>query len=229
MINGNQTFSLNALQDYWPIDYAHFPDDAFRNYLFGIAQCYDAVVYDSENASITGFDIKNMNIADLKGIEGFTNIQHLYCYQNNLSTLNLSQNSKLTLLYCYWNNIKSEGWDTFIANAPNVSTRLDVYCYYPDSKENNDPPTYEQVALARTKKIHFYQLTAQGWEEMRDTPPTIPGDVNGDGHVSSVDVTALYNYLLDGDDSNLVNGDQDGDGHISSVDITYVYNILLGN
>lgn len=57
----------------------------------------------------------------------------------------------------------------------------------------------------------------------------VNGDVNGDGHVSSVDVTALYNYLINGDSSNLVNGDQDGDGHISSVDITYVYNILLGN
>lgn len=58
---------------------------------------------------------------------------------------------------------------------------------------------------------------------------SIYGDVNGDEHVSSVDVTALYNYLLNGDDSNLVNGDQDGDGHISSVDVTAVYNILLGN
>ncbi len=57
----------------------------------------------------------------------------------------------------------------------------------------------------------------------------IPGDVNGDGHVSSVDVTALYNYLLNNDSSDIVNGDQDGDGHISSVDVTVVYNILLGN
>ena len=57
----------------------------------------------------------------------------------------------------------------------------------------------------------------------------IPGDVNGDGHVSSVDVTALYNYLLNNDSSDRVNGDQDGDGHISSVDVTVVYNILLGN
>jgi hypothetical protein len=62
-----------------------------------------------------------------------------------------------------------------------------------------------------------------------DSSATIPGDVNGDGHVSSVDVTALYNYLLDGNDTDLVNGDQDGDGHISSVDITVVYNIMLGN
>lgn len=227
--NGTQTYSLNALEDYWPLDYAHFPDDAFRSYLHGTAQGLDAVVYESENANINGFDIKNMNIADLKGIEGFTNIQHLYCYQNNLSTLNLSQNSKLSLLYCYWNKIKSEGWDQFIANAPAVSTRLDVYCYYPSIMENNDPPTYEQVAQAKAKKIHFYQRVNYGWEEMSDTPPVIPGDVNGDGIVSSVDVTALYNYLLNNDSSALVNGDQDGDGIVTSVDVTIVYNILLGN
>ena len=59
--------------------------------------------------------------------------------------------------------------------------------------------------------------------------PAIPGDVNGDGTVTSVDVTALYNYLLNGDSSHMVNGDQDGDGSITSVDITIIYNILLGN
>ncbi|MBR5087289.1 MAG: chitobiase/beta-hexosaminidase C-terminal domain-containing protein [Muribaculaceae bacterium] len=62
------------------------------------------------------------------------------------------------------------------------------------------------------------------------TPVTaIPGDVNGDGLVSSVDITALYNYLLNGDSSAIVNGDQDGDGIISSVDVTIIYNILLGS
>lgn len=59
--------------------------------------------------------------------------------------------------------------------------------------------------------------------------PAIPGDVNNDGLVSSVDVTALYNYLLNGDDSAIINGDQDGDCIISSVDITIIYNILLGS
>ena len=57
----------------------------------------------------------------------------------------------------------------------------------------------------------------------------IPGDVNGDGLVSSVDVTALYNYLLNNDTTAIVNGDQDGDGVITAVDITIIYNILLGN
>ena len=226
--NGTQTYSLNALQDYWPIDYAHFPDDAFRSFLYSRAEGFDAVIYESENATINGFDIKNMNIADLTGIEGLTNIQHLYCHQNNISTLNLSQNSKLTLLYCYWNKIKSEGWDQFIANAPAVSTRLDVYCYYPSSLEHNDPPTYAQVAQAKAKSIHFYQRVDYGWVEMSDIPPVVPGDVNGDGLVTSADITALYSWMLNNDDSSIVNGDQNGDGNITSGDVTVIYDILLG-
>jgi surface protein len=57
----------------------------------------------------------------------------------------------------------------------------------------------------------------------------IAGDVNGDGHVSSADITALYDYLLNSDTSNLVNGDVDNDGHITSGDVTAVYSIMLGN
>lgn len=57
----------------------------------------------------------------------------------------------------------------------------------------------------------------------------VPGDVNGDGKVTSVDITALYNWLLNNDDSAIVNGDQDGDSKITSVDITVIYNILLGS
>ena len=57
----------------------------------------------------------------------------------------------------------------------------------------------------------------------------IPGDVNGDGAVTSSDVTLLYNVILSGDNSGIVNGDQDGDGVITSSDITAVYSIMLGS
>ena len=56
-----------------------------------------------------------------------------------------------------------------------------------------------------------------------------PGDVNGDGYVTSADVTAIYNWLLNNDDSAIVNGDQDGDGNITAGDVTLIYNILLGS
>ncbi len=55
------------------------------------------------------------------------------------------------------------------------------------------------------------------------------GDVNCDGVVSSIDITCLYNYLLNGDETYIATSDVDGDGAISSVDITVIYNILLGN
>ncbi|MBR5638139.1 MAG: dockerin type I repeat-containing protein [Muribaculaceae bacterium] len=55
------------------------------------------------------------------------------------------------------------------------------------------------------------------------------GDVDGDGAVTSADVTCLYNYLLDGDETYLATSDVDGDGFITVGDITLVYNILLGN
>lgn len=54
------------------------------------------------------------------------------------------------------------------------------------------------------------------------------GDVDGDGSVTSADVTVLYNWLLNNDDSNLVDGDVDGDGSVTSGDVTCAYNILIG-
>lgn len=53
-------------------------------------------------------------------------------------------------------------------------------------------------------------------------------DVNGDGSVTSTDVTVLYNYLLNGDLVYPTSAyDVDGDGHITSVDITEIYNVML--
>ena len=55
------------------------------------------------------------------------------------------------------------------------------------------------------------------------------GDVNGDGSVTTADVTAVYNYLLEGDTTFVSTSDVDGDGYITTTDITVIYNILLGD
>ena len=57
---------------------------------------------------------------------------------------------------------------------------------------------------------------------------SIFGDVNCDGYVTTADITALYNYLLNGDETYIATSDVDGDGFITTVDITVIYNILLG-
>jgi len=56
----------------------------------------------------------------------------------------------------------------------------------------------------------------------------VPGDVNGDGVVTTADVTALYQVILNNNYSFIVNGDQTGDGEITAADVTAVYKIILG-
>ena len=62
-----------------------------------------------------------------------------------------------------------------------------------------------------------------------DVIDVVPGDVDGDGTVTSADITVLYNFLLNNEVDAMVNGDQDNDDEITAGDITIVYNILLGN
>ncbi|MBO4722822.1 MAG: C10 family peptidase [Muribaculaceae bacterium] len=57
---------------------------------------------------------------------------------------------------------------------------------------------------------------------------SVLGDVDGDGQVTTVDITCIYNYLLNGDETYLATSDIDGDGEVTTVDITILYNILLG-
>ena len=57
----------------------------------------------------------------------------------------------------------------------------------------------------------------------------VTGDVNNDGAVTSSDITMLYNYLLNNDDTYLATSDVNGDGNVTSADVTAVYSILLGD
>ena len=118
----------------------------------------------------------------------------------------------------------------------NVETTIDLPIdKWIDADDMSNYPillTYVQITMGKSTTGQQYTMLIPGLEVIyKNAPvsPVIPGDVNGDGLVSSVDVTVLYNYLLDNDTTALVNGDQDGDGMITSVDITIIYNLLLGN
>lgn len=56
-----------------------------------------------------------------------------------------------------------------------------------------------------------------------------PCDVNGDGAVTSADVTAIYDILLGISSLPTSAADVNNDGEITSADITALYNFLLGN
>ncbi len=85
-----------------------------------------------------------------------------------------------------------------------------------------DPSKIYKVAIFNA----FSKLYEIGFKTPLST--SVAGDVNGDGQVTSADITVLYNFLLSGDTNHMVNGDQNQDGEITASDVTFVYNILLG-
>ena len=90
----------------------YVPNNNFENYLesngmgdgiFG----NDSVTTANIN-TVTYLDIQGLNVANaLTGIEDFTALTYLNCWNNQLSTLDLSNNTGLTYLNCWYNNLNS--------------------------------------------------------------------------------------------------------------------------
>ena len=103
--------SNDKLQDYEgvdpsasiAIDATNFPDENFRNWLLDAANINgygaDGKLTTTEIADVKEIYVANKGIKDLTGIEHFTALESLRCGNNDISTLDLSKNTKLTFLY----------------------------------------------------------------------------------------------------------------------------------
>ena len=87
----------------------YVPDDNFEQALINLG--YDNVLDDyvltANINSVSSLTVGGQNIADLTGIEDFTALTTLYCYWNQLTSLNVSQNIALTILSCENNQLTS--------------------------------------------------------------------------------------------------------------------------
>jgi Leucine-rich repeat (LRR) protein len=86
----------------------NFPDDNFRAYistLTGVS--VGGMISDATLASITNINASYKNISSLQGIEYFTDLTHLLCIYNNLTSLDVRWNTKLTYLDCDQNKLTS--------------------------------------------------------------------------------------------------------------------------
>jgi len=91
--------------------------------------------------------------------------------------------------------------------------------------------SYVQLTMGKSTTGQEYTIEIPGLEVIYRNAPVeevLTGDVNGDGAVNVSDVTALYNYILNGDLTFLSNSDVNGDGSVNASDVTAVYNIILG-
>lgn len=84
----------------------NFPDANFRAALAEILEISEGDEITAEKiAATTSLDVSGEEIADLTGIEHFTALTELDCYDNELTSLDISKNTALTSLFCNFNQL----------------------------------------------------------------------------------------------------------------------------
>ena len=170
--------------------YTNVPDANFELALLNLGYDFviDGVVETSAIDTITELYINNENIADLTGIEDFIALKSLFCYNNNLSTLNLSNNTQLFEVTCSGNNLISIDlrngnnlglWYFLSMNNPNLNC-IDVedisYCEYNWSVDswtsfsNNCNPTSIYSTVVNRKLIKIMDIHGRLTKAIPNTP-----------------------------------------------------------
>ena len=89
------------------IDNTNFPDANFRTVVKKFDTNQDSSLSDTEIAAVKKINCSNKGITNLKGIEYFTSLNILRCTDNQLTALDVSENTALTKLNCCFNKLIS--------------------------------------------------------------------------------------------------------------------------
>lgn len=105
--------------------YTAIPDANFEAALDALG--YDDIPGDNQVPTaniegITNLDVNSQNIADLTGIEDFTALESLLCYNNQLTSLDVTQNPNLITLWTAINQLT----DLDVTQNPNIT---DLRCF----------------------------------------------------------------------------------------------------
>ncbi len=187
---------------YIPIDAEHFPDDNLRDWLLDQPYGQDGILTDGEIAGILDLDLTDVGVVDPTGIGYFDQLDNINVVGNDITGEEMDQ---------LINDLptRTDGDGVLHVDADNISA--------------------DQVAAAQEKG--WTVVDAEG-NPTEGVPSYTRGDVNGDGEVDVVDVTAVVNYINNGEATGtfIFNAaDCNGDGEIDVVDITAIVNIINGS
>ena len=108
---------------------SNFPDDAFRIYMKSLHN--RGYLTKTEWQNLTQLIVINKGIYSMKGVEKLTYLKDLRCYNNHISSLDVSSNFYLEYLDCDGNGMTSLNVSntnlTYLDCGPNNLTSLDVY------------------------------------------------------------------------------------------------------
>ena len=87
------------------------PDSNFEQALIDLGIDSDGIingqVFTADIENVLTLDVSNKEISDLTGIEGFNSLEELECNFNQLTSLDLSQNTEIIFLNTSYNSLES--------------------------------------------------------------------------------------------------------------------------
>lgn len=109
----------------------NFPDPAFREYVRTEFDWEGDGLLTADESEISGIGVDWYNITSLSGVEFFCGLKELSCSYNQLTELDLSNNTELTTLWCGSNqltelNISNHPLLTYVECWGNQLTELDI-------------------------------------------------------------------------------------------------------
>ena len=100
--------SAQAEEDAVAIDATNFPDGAFRQYVAdNFDKDKDGALNQTERNAVKEIRISNSGCTSLQGLKYFSKLTDLFCSDNNLTELDVSENPELKRLICYNNGLTS--------------------------------------------------------------------------------------------------------------------------
>ena len=227
-ISDEETEEVLAYGDI-PINAFYFPDSNFREFIVTYCSIDDDndILSREEQLAVIRLDIFDYCIEDLSGIEWFTNLEYLYAQDNDISSVNLSNNTKLKVVNLSGNPLTSLDVSTspwlsmayeYGSNVIN-SNKYSFYCM--------KPYTLEAFGLYIDNDVTFKKSSALGlgwkkssngkwWFKYPDgTYPTDLTQINGKYYAFGSDgymITGWYetygSWLYAGSDGAMVSGFQ---------------------
>ena len=106
--SAESSVSTQAEEDAVAIDATNFPDGAFRQYVAdNFDKDKDGALNQTERNAVKEIRINNSGCTSLQGLKYFSKLTDLFCSDNNLTELDVSENPELGRLICYNNSLTS--------------------------------------------------------------------------------------------------------------------------
>jgi hypothetical protein len=236
-------FMASAAVEGIAIDEVNFPDAVFREYVDAeFDTTDDGMLTATEIAQVSGIFVHGLGITDLTGIAHFTNLIWLDCSNNQLTSLDVSNNTWLMDLSCEGNqltelDLQFNSQLHFLGCTNNHLHYLDlsnnyqlIHYWYDDTVEVSPPPVQTTEPIVQTTAYTtatmpaMHVSTGATTNESTTTTTTTTthyGDVNCDGEVDIRDTLLLNKNLLLGQtlsEQGILNADVDCDGKPTSTD-----------